>query len=69
MSYIYFKPLNLTPFLYVMIVCVLQDQMRAIDMIQKDPELGSLDVIEAPLVDVEIRGIPALQFMGDMVWK
>ncbi|XP_023753092.1 ATPase GET3B [Lactuca sativa] len=46
-----------------------KDQMRAIDMIQKDPELGSLDVIEAPLVDVEIRGIPALQFMGDMVWK
>ncbi|CAH1437909.1 unnamed protein product [Lactuca virosa] len=43
-----------------------KDQMRAIDMIQKDPELGSLDLIEAPLVDVEIRGIPALQFMGDM---
>lgn len=46
-----------------------KDQMRAIDMIRKDPELGSLVVIEAPLVDVEIRGIPALQFMGDMVWK
>ncbi|CAI9272938.1 unnamed protein product [Lactuca saligna] len=47
-------------------IAILKDQMRAIDMIQKDPELGSLDVTEAPLVDVEIRGIPALQFMGDM---
>ncbi|KAL4576967.1 hypothetical protein LXL04_013068 [Taraxacum kok-saghyz] len=46
-----------------------KDQMRAIDMIKRDPDLGDLDVIEAPLVDVEIRGIPALQFMGDMVWK
>ncbi|KAK1409941.1 hypothetical protein QVD17_36472 [Tagetes erecta] len=46
-----------------------KDQMRALDMIQRDPELGSLVLTEAPLVDVEIRGIPALQFMGNMVWK
>ncbi|KAI8008732.1 ATPase ARSA1 [Camellia lanceoleosa] len=24
---------------------------------------------KAPLVDVEIRGVPALQFLGDIVWK
>ncbi|XP_024984078.1 ATPase ARSA1 [Cynara cardunculus var. scolymus] len=46
-----------------------KDQMRPLDMIRKDPELASLVVIEAPLFDVEIRGIPALQFMGDRVWK
>lgn len=46
-----------------------KDQMCALDMIRKDPELASLVVIEAPLFDVEIRGIPALQFMGDMVWN
>ncbi|KAJ0657285.1 putative arsenite-transporting ATPase [Helianthus annuus] len=46
-----------------------KDQMRALDMIRNDPELGSLVLTEAPLVDVEIRGIPALQFMGNMVWK
>ncbi|KAJ0841355.1 putative arsenite-transporting ATPase [Helianthus annuus] len=46
-----------------------KDQMRALDMIRSDPELGSLVLTEAPLVDVEIRGIPALQFMGNMVWK
>lgn len=46
-----------------------QDQMRALDMIQRDPELSTLTLIQAPLVDVEIRGVPALRFMGDIVWK
>ncbi|PIA37287.1 hypothetical protein AQUCO_03000110v1 [Aquilegia coerulea] len=46
-----------------------KDQMRALDMIQNDPELASLKVIQAPLVDVEIRGVPALTFLGNMVWK
>lgn len=43
--------------------------MRALDMIQNDPELSSLMITQSPLVDVEIRGVPALKFMGDMVWK
>ncbi|KAL3523482.1 hypothetical protein ACH5RR_016316 [Cinchona calisaya] len=46
-----------------------KDQMRSLDMIQTDSELSSLVVIQAPLVDVEIRGVPALQFLGDIVWK
>ncbi|XP_077221723.1 ATPase GET3B-like isoform X1 [Tasmannia lanceolata] len=46
-----------------------KDQMRALDMIQNDPELMGLKLIQAPLVDVEIRGVPALKFMGEMVWK
>lgn len=43
--------------------------MRALDMIRSDPELSNLTLIQAPLVDVEIRGVPALRFMGDIVWK
>ncbi|XP_050214440.1 ATPase GET3B-like [Mercurialis annua] len=46
-----------------------KDQMRALEIIQNDPELGSLRLIEAPLVDVEIRGVSALKYMGDMVWR
>ncbi|XP_002530933.2 ATPase GET3B [Ricinus communis] len=46
-----------------------KDQTRALDMIQSDPELSSLTLIRAPLVDVEIRGVPALQFLGDIIWK
>ena len=43
--------------------------MRALDMIQNDQELRGLTMIKAPLVDVEIRGVPALKFMGDLVWR
>ncbi|WVY96381.1 hypothetical protein V8G54_028532 [Vigna mungo] len=46
-----------------------KDQMRALDLIQNDPELSSLLMIQAPLVDVEIRGVPALKFLGDIIWK
>ena len=46
-----------------------QDQMRALDMIRSDQELSNLTLIQAPLVDVEIRGVPALRFLGDMIWK
>ncbi|KAL6583097.1 ATPase get3b [Orobanche minor] len=45
------------------------DQTRALNMIQDDLELSDLTMIQAPLVDVEIRGVPALQFIGDIVWK
>ena len=43
--------------------------MHALEMIQNDPELKGLKQIQAPLVDVEIRGVPALRFMGEMIWK
>lgn len=43
--------------------------MHAIEKIQNDPELACLTLVEAPLVDVEIRGVPALKFLGDMVWR
>ncbi|KAK8552782.1 hypothetical protein V6N13_121164 [Hibiscus sabdariffa] len=46
-----------------------KDQMSALDVIRSDPELSSLKLIQSPLVDMEIRGVPALKFMGDIVWK
>ncbi|KAJ0084319.1 hypothetical protein Patl1_30637 [Pistacia atlantica] len=46
-----------------------KDQMRALDMVKTDSELASLRLIQAPLFDVEIRGVPALKFMGDAVWR
>lgn len=53
----------------VVVFWILQDQMRALDTIQNDPQLAGLRLIQAPLVDVEIRGVPALKFMGDLVWR
>ncbi|KAL0912524.1 hypothetical protein M5K25_018502 [Dendrobium thyrsiflorum] len=46
-----------------------KDQMRALEMIQSDPELRNLKLIQAPLVDVEIRGVPALRFMSEINGK
>uniref|UniRef100_J3LIU1 ArsA/GET3 Anion-transporting ATPase-like domain-containing protein n=1 Tax=Oryza brachyantha TaxID=4533 RepID=J3LIU1_ORYBR len=46
-----------------------KDQTRALDVIRNDPELMGLNIIQAPLVDMEIRGVPALKFLGDIVWK
>ncbi|XP_019188948.1 PREDICTED: ATPase ASNA1 homolog [Ipomoea nil] len=46
-----------------------KDQSRVLDLIGKDPDLGRLMLLQAPLFDAEIRGAPALKFMGDTVWK
>ncbi|GBG75288.1 hypothetical protein CBR_g19921 [Chara braunii] len=46
-----------------------KDQLRALDLVKADPGLKELQITEAPLFDLEIRGVPALRFMGDLVWK
>ena len=28
-----------------------------------------LEVVEGPLVDLEVRGVPALQYFGNKVWQ
>lgn len=38
------------------------------ELIEADAGLKGLRRIEAPLFDLEIRGVPALRFMGDQVW-
>ena len=45
-----------------------KDQRRAMEMLDTDAGLKSLKRIEAPLFDMEIRGVPALQYMGTKVW-
>lgn len=45
------------------------DQQRALQMLREDSALQELSVIEAPLLDLEVRGVPALQYFGDQVWK
>ena len=45
-----------------------KDQGRALEYLEQDAGLLSLDRIEAPLFDLEIRGVPALQFMANTVW-
>jgi arsenite-transporting ATPase len=45
------------------------DQQRALADVKSDPGLGKLQFIEGPLFDLEVRGVPALQYFGSKVWK
>ncbi len=48
------------------------DQARALQHLREDggPDgLASLQLITGPLCDLEVRGVPALQYFGNVVWK
>ncbi len=47
----------------------LKDQQKAMDMITSDEQLKGLQLVRAPLIDLEVRGIPALQYFGGVVWQ
>ncbi|XP_062225829.1 ATPase GET3B-like [Phragmites australis] len=47
----------------------LREQARAFSAIREDRELGGLKLIQAPLLDSEVKGVPALRFLSDSVWK
>lgn len=46
-----------------------KDQAKALEMARRDPALQKLDLVEAPLFDLEVRGVGALQYFGDQVWR
>ncbi|KAG2566675.1 ATPase GET3B-like [Panicum virgatum] len=46
-----------------------REQARAFSAIREDRELRGLKLIQAPLLDVELKGVPALRFLSDSVWK
>lgn len=39
------------------------------ELIKNSPELSKLDQITAPMLDLEVRRIPALTYFGGMIWK
>lgn len=45
------------------------DQQRALKILRTDEELSKLKIIEAPVLDLELRGVGALKYFGDLVWK
>jgi arsenite-transporting ATPase len=45
------------------------DQQRALQIVRDDAGLGQLQLITGPLFDLEVRGVPALQYFGSIVWK
>lgn len=47
----------------------LKDQTNSIAMINSDPALTALTKVQAPLIDLEVRGVPALGYFGSVVWR
>ena len=47
----------------------LKDQNKAMQILQESPSLRGLTQIQAPYVDLEVRGLPALQYFGSLVWQ
>ena len=45
-----------------------KDQQRALEILRHDPELQNLEIIEAPVLDLEVRGVAALQYFANIVW-
>ncbi|KAI8464936.1 MAG: ArsAB family transporter: arsenite [Monoraphidium minutum] len=45
------------------------DQARALEAIASDPALSRLQLIKAPLLDLEVRGEAGLNYFGGIVWK
>ena len=46
----------------------LRDQAKALAMLAGAPELAGLQQLRAPLVDLEVRGLPALRYFGGLAW-
>ncbi|EES10942.1 hypothetical protein BDA96_06G117900 [Sorghum bicolor] len=46
-----------------------REEARAFRAILEDHQLGGLKLIQAQLLDMEVKGVPALRFLSDSVWK
>jgi hypothetical protein len=47
----------------------LKEQAAAMRMLAASPPLKNLEVIEGKLLDLEVRGIPALQYFASTLWQ
>ena len=47
----------------------LKDQKRSLDYIKASESLSALTLLVSPLLDAEVRGLPALQYFGQKLWN
>lgn len=47
----------------------LKEQRAAMDMLASSPHLDKLQVIQGKLVDLEVRGVPALTYFANTLWS
>lgn len=46
----------------------LKEQQSALQMVEDSAHLTKLDVVRGKLLDLEVRGLPALQYVSSSVW-
>ena len=46
-----------------------RDQQQALDRLKNDPATSNLEIIESPIVNMEVRGVPALEYFASVVWS
>lgn len=46
----------------------LKEQQSALQMVENSPHLSGLAVMRAKMMDIEVRGLPALQYVSSAVW-
>jgi TRC40/GET3/ArsA family transport-energizing ATPase len=47
----------------------LRDQQSALDRLQSDPSCKDLELLQGPIVNMEVRGVPALQYFASIIWS
>lgn len=47
----------------------LKEQQSALQMVENSPHLTNLDVVRGKMLDLEVRGLPALQYVSSSVWR
>jgi arsenite/tail-anchored protein-transporting ATPase len=47
----------------------LKEQTKAMEMLAQSPHLDKLEVIRGKMVDLEVRGVPALQYFATTLWQ
>ena len=47
----------------------LKDQAKAMHLLETDPVLSGLTRLEAPYLDLEVRGLPALSYFASTLWQ
>lgn len=46
-----------------------KEQQRSIELFRNDPEFHEIRIKTAPLIDLEIRGVPGLSYFGNRIWN
>jgi hypothetical protein len=46
----------------------LKEQQSALKMVANSPNLSGLEVVRSKMLDLEVRGLPALQYVSSAVW-